>query len=200
MTAFVGALVLAAGYSRRFGGQKLTAKIDSKKSTTIYEETIKQLTNAHPEISEIIAVIQNGIPRKLPSTKATTIEYLSDEIGMGESIAFGIQYISSWDGCLICLADMPFVKSETYKAIASRVTATNIVVPKFNGIVGNPIAFGKTHFQILKELKGDEGARKVLKNYQNLTVEIETNDPGVLYDIDTPNDLLHAASRFGDIE
>lgn len=200
MTAFVGALVLAAGHSRRFGGQKLTAPIDSKKSTTIYEETINQLTNAHPEISEIIAVIQNGTSPKLSLTKATTIEYLSDEIGMGESIAFGTQYISSWDGCLICLADMPFVKPETYKAIASRVTATNIVVPKFNGIVGNPIAFGKTHFQILKELKGDEGARKVLKNYQNLTIEIETNDPGVLYDIDTPNDLLHAAKRFGGIE
>ncbi|MDG2119058.1 MAG: NTP transferase domain-containing protein, partial [Gammaproteobacteria bacterium] len=100
----------------------------------------------------------------------------------------------------ICLADMPFIRTETYKAIASRVTATNIVIPKFNGIAGNPIAFGKDHFQVLNELKGDEGARKVLKNHQNLILEVETNDPGVLYDIDTPNDLLNAERRFAGLE
>tara|TARA_B100001059_G_scaffold232553_1_gene270646 strand:- start:3782 stop:4384 length:603 start_codon:yes stop_codon:yes gene_type:complete len=200
MTAVVGALVLAAGYSRRFEGQKLTATINKKNPITVYEETINQLANAYPEISHIIAIIQKGAPSKLPLTKATTIEYPSDQIGIGESIAFGSQYISSWEGCLICLADMPFIRTETYKAIASRVTATNIVIPKFNGIVGNPIAFGKDHFQVLNELKGDEGARKVLKNHQNLTLEVETNDPGVLYDIDTPNDLLNAERRFAGLE
>ena len=196
MTAFVGALVLAAGHSRRFGSQKLTATINNKKPTTVYEQTIKQLTNAYPEISKIIAVIQNRTSPQLPLTKATTIEYPFDQIGIGESISFGSQYISSWDGCLICLADMPFIRTETYKAIASRVTATNIVIPKFNGIVGNPIAFGKAHFQILENLKGDEGARKVLKNHQNLIIEIETNDPGVLHDIDTPQDIQDAARQF----
>ena len=200
MTAIVGALVLAAGYSRRFGSQKLSAKLNPKSSITIYEETINQLTTAHPAISKIIAIIQGGASSELALTNATTIKFPSDKIGLGESIAFGTQYISSWDGCLICLADMPFVRPETYRKIASQVTKTNIVVPKFNGIIGNPIAFGRAHFPILEKLQGDEGARKVLKNYRRVTIEIETNDPGVLYDIDTPNDLISAVRNVVDLE
>ena len=66
--------------------------------------------------------------------------------GLAASLAFGVEQVADWEGALICLADMPFVHSATYAALAARVTATRIVVPVQAGQRGNPVAFGARFF------------------------------------------------------
>jgi molybdenum cofactor cytidylyltransferase len=58
----------------------------------------------------------------------------------------------------------------------------------FEGRRGNPVAFGALHLPALLALTGEHGARSLLKS--SSVVEVAVSDPGILRDIDTPNDLV----------
>ena len=53
----------------------------------------------------------------------------------------------------------------------------------------DPVGFARTFFEELSSLKGDAGAREVLKQHPDRIALCEVDDPGVLQDIDQPSDL-----------
>ena len=66
----------------------------------------------------------------------------------------------------------------------------DIVAPAYNGERGHPVGFARRHYGVLSALGGDEGARAViLANRATLQLQA-TNDPGVLRDVDTREQLL----------
>ena len=56
--------------------------------------------------------------------------------------------------------------------------------------MGHPKYFPSWLFPELLELSGDEGARKVLRRFQDRTRVVQVDDPGILKDFDTPQDFL----------
>ena len=84
---------------------------------------------------------------------------------------------------------MPFIQASTYREIASKLTKHNIVVPVYKGKQGNPVGFGERFFGELASLNGDKGGRTLIEEYSDATHYIEVDDPTILYDIDTPEDL-----------
>ena len=84
---------------------------------------------------------------------------------------------------------MPFIQTSTYREIASKLTKNNIVVPVYTGKQGNPVGFGERFFRDLASLSGDKGGRTVIDKYSDSTSYISVDDPTILYDIDTPEDL-----------
>ena len=84
---------------------------------------------------------------------------------------------------------MPFVKTTTYQTLAKSLTASNIVVPVFDGKQGNPVGFGKRFFKNLMMLNEDSGGRSLLQTHADAIQRIEVDDPAILHDIDTPEDL-----------
>jgi len=121
------------------------------------------------------------------------VEVFEDaEKGMGATLAYGMRLIleqGDLDGCLVCLADMPFIKPETYRKVGEALNFDNIVVPYFAGRAGNPAGFGACHFLSLTSLTGDRGGRAVIRQNPDVVVKLEVDDPAVLQDIDTPDDL-----------
>ena len=71
----------------------------------------------------------------------------------------------------------------------------SICVPVHNGQRGNPVLWGRQHFEALKSLTGDKGARALFDQYADELVEVAMPDEAVLTDIDTPEAL--AAMRSG---
>jgi molybdenum cofactor cytidylyltransferase len=63
----------------------------------------------------------------------------------------------------------------------------DIAVPVYQGRRGNPVAFSRIHLQRLLQLSGDQGARKLLREFP--VCEIAVDDAGILYDVDSPEDL-----------
>jgi molybdenum cofactor cytidylyltransferase len=111
------------------------------------------------------------------------------EQGMGATLAFAAQHIGDWDGCVVCLGDMPFIETSTYRDIAEQVTADTIITPTFDSKHGNPVAFGRNFFTDLAALTGDSGGRGLTSTYPRAIRELQVSDPGILQDIDTLEEL-----------
>jgi molybdenum cofactor cytidylyltransferase len=85
---------------------------------------------------------------------------------------------------------MPYVRPETIAKIAAALAAgAPIAAPTYRGERGHPVGMSAQFRGALQALRGDEGARSVLKQNADLVQLIDVDDPGVCRDIDTPADL-----------
>ena len=186
MTKPIGAIVLAAGFSNRFGSSKLLAHLSNGKS--IFQQTVERIAEVFPDR---LVVTRPEMAAQLQSLAQGTsiLSFEHAEQGMGATLAFAAQQIGDWDGCLVCLGDMPFIETSTYRRIADNITADSIVTPTFNSKMGNPAAFGKNFFTDLGALTGDSGGRKLTSIYPQAVRELQVSDPGILQDIDTQEEL-----------
>ena len=180
----VKALVLAAGSSKRFGSRKLIAKLPG--GETVLRRTLNRIKLALPNVTVISSIeLYSSI-----SPSDSEIEIFADSHkGMGASLSHGIKLSQKSNACLVCLADMPFIQTSTYREIASKLTKNNIVVPVYKGKQGHPVGFGERFFRELASLSGDKGGRTLIDKYSDSTSYISVDDPTILYDIDTPEDL-----------
>ena len=186
MTKPVGAIVLAAGFSSRFGSSKLLAELSSGK--TVFQQTVERIAEAFPELlvvtrPEMVTALQ----KLAQGTSILGFEHADQ--GMGATLAFAAQQIGDWDGCEVCLGDMPFIETSTYSLIAELVTVDSIVTPTFDSKMGNPVAFGKNLYTDLEALTGDSGGRRLTSMYPQAVRELRVSDPGILQDIDTLEEL-----------
>jgi molybdenum cofactor cytidylyltransferase len=185
-----GALLLAAGFSRRYGSVKLDARLSCGR--TLFEQSfanIKQVTD------EIIVVgreelLIGGTYDCLQTNPARLILCPDAEHGMGHSLAAGIRAIPDhWEACLICLADMPSLSSQTLHQIIAASAAERIVVPIYQGTKGHPVSFGRNFYHLLEHSKGDLGARQLINQFSDSVVTLNLQDKGILIDVDRPQEL-----------
>ena len=115
--------------------------------------------------------------------------------GLGASLACGVAALpDALDGVLVLLGDMPRVRAATCRALLDafeRAPPTAALAPVHVGTRGHPVLFGVAHRPALAALTGDVGARRVLAAAD--VVPIAVDDPGILLDVDTPEDLARAA-------
>jgi molybdenum cofactor cytidylyltransferase len=188
---FVGVL-LAAGQGRRFdtsGAQnKLLQRLPN--GDTVAAASAKNLRAA---MATVLAVIP---PMAAASVLATEIAAAGctwtvcndSAFGMGATISHAVRTTGDASGWVIALADMPFVRPETIaQLVRALVDGADIAAPVYQGIRGNPVAFGRRHFDALVALSGEVGARRLLDTCP--VMEIGVDDPGIRIDIDTPCDL-----------
>ncbi len=178
------ALVLAAGFSHRFGSLKLCATLHN--GATVFEQTLANIKQA---VSETIVVTRPELAEELIQHCDSLQIFDRAERGMGATLAYGISLVQEYDSSLICLADMPFIKPESYKAVAETLHADNIVLPCYRNQPANPVGFGKQYFAELMRLTGDSGGRPVLRAHQEAVQRLSLDDPGIVADIDTPDEL-----------
>ena len=116
--------------------------------------------------------------------------------GMGASLAAGARWFDSqrneagahrYRGCLVALADMPWIAAATLDAVAAHVAADAVVAPYFEDRRGHPVGFGALRLAALGQLDGDKGARDVLRDWPQHRVDV--SDSGVILDVDTVDDL-----------
>ena len=186
MTKPIGAIVLAAGFSNRFGSSKLLAHLSNGKS--IFQQTVERIAEVFPD-RLVVTRPEMAAQLQVLAQGTSILSFEHAEQGMGATLAFAAQQIGDWDGCLVCLGDMPFIETSTYRRIADNITADSIVTPTFNSKMGNPAAFGKNFFTDLGALTGDSGGRKLTSIYPQAVRELQVSDPGILQDIDTQEEL-----------
>lgn len=167
---------------------------------TLHDGSIMALNSANSLISalpESVAVVRpdaTELTVKLANLGMNTIACSDDEQLMSDSLAVGVSFANSLypePRCyIVALADMPFVRSKTIMTIAEKLLeGAAIVVPRYQGQRGNPVGFSAKFTDDLMHLTGDQGARVIFEKFQSEIEYIETDDAGVLRDIDTPDDL-----------
>lgn len=182
------ALVIAAGYSHRFGSDKRLALLSNGNQVIV--ETVSQIIAAQLDYRIAVQADQlNSFSEIFDADKLLGIT--DSQLGMGHTIAKGLSLIKQeCTACIICLADMPYVLPNTYQAIAAGVKGFDAAVPYYQGRKGNPVAINQTLFSDFLALNGDAGGRAILETPALAIQRIEVDDPGIHQDIDLPSDLL----------
>jgi molybdenum cofactor cytidylyltransferase len=188
MGANICGILLAAGASKRFGSDKLLHPLAGQ--TPVAAAALANLRSAIPHV---IAVVHPGaavLESLLSKAGATVILCINADEGMGASLATAVGASGDVAGWVIALADMPYILPATIgKIVASLAAGAAIVAPAYRGERGHPVGVSARFRRQLEALRGDEGARSVLRQNAALVKLIEVDDPGVCRDIDTPDDL-----------
>jgi molybdenum cofactor cytidylyltransferase len=181
-------ILLAAGEAHRFGGEKLLAQLPD--GIPVVTAAARNLMGG---LDRAVAVVRPGeteLSGLLIQEGLEVAVCANARRGMGTSLAFGINHTRDADGWIVALADMPHIQPQTIIALARSIAAgASLAAPFFAGQRGHPVAFGKKYLDDLLQLDGDEGARKLLMRDSQELIRIDTDDPGVLIDIDTPKQL-----------
>ena len=187
-------VVLAAGAGSRYHGtrHKLSEKLGG--DTVL----VRTLRNAIASEMSVVLVISESLIAEAKGLVApedmVVVDGRTQTVwGMGDSIAAGVSIHASATGWLVLPADMPLVKPSSLRAVADALDQQPIAFAQYRGRRGHPVGFGAELFSELVMLKGDEGARRLLARYPTAAVELD--DPGVLFDIDTIDDLAVAQRR-----
>jgi molybdenum cofactor cytidylyltransferase len=85
---------------------------------------------------------------------------------------------------------MPLLRPDTLRRVAARLDTDPVVFAQYRGRRGHPVGFSQELYSELIALQGDEGARRLLARYAAHPVDVD--DPGVLLDVDTVDDLARA--------
>jgi molybdenum cofactor cytidylyltransferase len=190
-------VVLAAGAGSRYHGtrHKLSEKLGGD------SVLVRTLRNAIASEMAVVLVISEALVAQAQGLVATRDMVVVDARslrsqtgwGMGDSIAAGVSIHASAGGWLVLPGDMPLVRPSSLRAVAAALDQQPIAFAQHRGRRGHPVGFGAELFSELVMLKGDEGARRLLARYPTAAVELD--DPGVLFDIDTVDDLAVAQRR-----
>nr|WP_241262924.1 nucleotidyltransferase family protein [Parahaliea mediterranea] len=179
--------MLAAGSSRRFGGDKRFARLGGGDS--VFEASIRAARASGLSLCVCLRPDDTRALELLARLGVDSCACADAARGMGHTLAQGIAAAADWDAALIALADMPWVLPATYRAVAAAAGPRRIVVPSRGGRRGHPVAFGAAFYPELARLEGDAGARRVLARHAGRVCELEVDDPGILRDVDRPADL-----------
>ncbi|WP_066334916.1 nucleotidyltransferase family protein [Azohydromonas lata] len=181
----VQALLLAGGFSRRFGADKRQVRL--AQGDTLLERSLRTWASALGAVHVALRGTDEALARRVEALGGVPLLCSRSEEGLGTTLAQAVAQLPPGP-VLVGLADMPFVQAGTLQALARRLEAGEAVVaPYFDGQRGNPVGFGVEHRPKLLTLQGDRGAGPLLVG---LALEqVDVDDAGVLVDIDQPADL-----------
>ncbi|MDE0309884.1 MAG: molybdopterin-binding/glycosyltransferase family 2 protein [Acidiferrobacterales bacterium] len=194
----IAAIVLAAGQSRRMGTEnKLFLPLGSG---SVIQQVVANLEGS--TVSRIFVVTghqHEEICKELSETSVTFVNNPEYSKGLSTSLRTALANLPpEISGVLVCLGDMPFVRSEHVNALVDSfdsVTERQICVPTFNGKRGNPVLWDRRYMQEMMEVRGDVGAKHMIGDYEENVTEVAFDDPGVVSDIDTPEVYAELIAR-----
>lgn len=192
------AIVLAAGFGSRFGGGKLSVPwrggrlIDGALATAFAApvRTVTVVTGADPNVAAAARAFAHGAGQ---THRLRVIHAVDHARGMSASLKTGIAGLP-YDaaGAFVFLGDMPAVRVDTLTGLINAMAdGARAAAPVYRGQRGHPVLFSRALFASLAGLTGDEGARGMLAGLGDALALWSVDDPGVLVDIDRPEDLDH---------
>lgn len=186
-------ILLAAGFSRRFGVEdKLLQLLPDGRLISV--AAAEHLIEAIPSCIAVVRA-ENKVLADLLTRLGFKLVFCDDnKQEMADSLASAINFSAGFaeadDGFVIALADMPYIKAETIRAVGKRLgEGADIVIPTYQGQRGHPVGFAGKFRHELENLQGDEGARSIIKLHVSDVTLLACEDAGILADIDTPADL-----------
>jgi molybdenum cofactor cytidylyltransferase len=195
----IGAVLLAAGVSRRFGADnKLLANIGDK---PLIRWVAEEIVHSGAEAVVVTGCDYLLIEKALEGLPLRFARNLSWTRGMGSSIAVGVMALGSQTrGAFIVPGDMPFLTSALLKDLMASFIESrgdSIVYPiTLAGEQCNQVLWPRRFFPLLASLSGSGGAKHLLAASFNSQKPVAVVDEGAFADIDLPVDLETARSRW----
>jgi molybdenum cofactor cytidylyltransferase len=183
-----GLIILAAGASTRLGRPKQNLVY---KGRTLLQKAIETATASFCE--PVIVVLGSNTEAIQPSLQGYRVTIVKNENwqeGMASSILAGIRQLQTShprvQSVILMLTDQPFVDTSLLNLLIMAKGRDGIVAAAYSNTLGAPVLFDKVYFDDLLQLKGADGAKKVMHHYPHAVVEISFPKGSV--DIDTEDD------------
>jgi molybdenum cofactor cytidylyltransferase len=190
----IAGLLLAAGRSVRFGGDKLLAPLCGRPVLFWSAAAIAA------EVDVLYVVVPAGDAARIAALDAiphVVVEHAGRDAGMSSSIAAGIAALpDEATAVVIALADQPLVAPAVVRGLGERWRegGASAVATRYRDGRGHPVLFGRGLFGALSALEGDTGARTLLDSLGD-GVALVTVDDSAPVDVDTPDALRALAAR-----
>lgn len=193
----IDCLVLAAGGASRFGGCKQLADwqgqpllansiasaraLDPARIFVIGGAFYSQLLQALPSL--------DAKPKKRTERSVELLEFPAWNLGVGNSLAFGVKHLQNSNSVLVLLGDQPLISAQDLRNLYSAwiKNPEKIACASFADTLGVPAIFPAKYKARLYECRGDRGAKNLLQRYTDQVVPVAM--PSAEFDVDTPADL-----------
>ena len=177
-------IILASGFSRRMGMQKLLMRIGGK---PMLERVIGAIKASN--IKDIILVYNDD-----------KISYLGDQYGIktvynpnpmegqSNSIKCGIEASNvETRGYMFFVGDQPYLEPLVINSLLDQFHKglKSIIIPRYDGQQGNPVIFHGKYKEELLRLQGDMGGRIIIHDNPQEICYLDFDNPLYGKDIDT---------------
>ena len=187
----IGAVVLAAGASRRMGREKILLPFGR---STVLETVLETLAAAR--VDEVVVVTRPDLPAAIEKARglgARVVENPDPHAQMLVSVRLGIERVSAGAAAVfIWPADHPAVRLETIDLLARSADPAAALVPSYRGQRGHPALIGRGLLPGIAAIPADEGLRHLWRSRPELLRQIEVEDRGVTLNLDTPETYREA--------
>lgn len=189
----LSAVVLAAGAGRRFGGDKLIVPYEGRPLIAgalcaALAAPVVEVVVAVPSLADPVA---EAVRAFSDESRLRLVEVPDRDEGMAASLRAAIRALDPKSaGVLVFLGDMPRIPHGVAPALATALSSDALAAqPAYEGKPGHPVLFARALYPQLLSLAGDQGAKQVLAGLGERLLRLPIDDPGVLFDVDTPAQL-----------
>ena len=185
------ALILAAGYSKRFGADKRLHVLPN--GNTLLEQSIYNAIGSYKRVFVVLRNDDDAISKKVAQLPVQLIHAPLLPVGMGESLSCGVAHVVVHCDCQtisILHADLPMINPSTLIKVVQLASSKGITLPVYRNQQGHPVVFGADYFPDLMQLSGEQGGCDIIKNNQSACTRVTVDDPGICCDIDRTEDAL----------
>ena len=190
----LGAVVPAAGRSRRMGSEKILLPFGG---ATMLETVLGKLSAA--QVVRTVVVLRPDFPeaeRRALAAGAVVVVNPDPEEEMLVSIRLGIAaLVDSVDAFFVWPADHPAVRPATLRDLGVRASRDLAVIPVFSERRGHPAILGVGLAPDVERIPPDEGLRRLWRTRADAVRELAVEDPGILENLDDPETYERALRR-----
>jgi molybdenum cofactor cytidylyltransferase len=183
------AIVLAAGASTRFGSAKQLVRIGDRPLLSLIAGRTAEVVGQ--ALLVVLGAQAAELAPLLKHSPGSVVVNRDWREGLASSIRAGIGRLPpSCAGVMLVLADQACVTAEDLRRLAGawRRQPLTVAAAQYGGALGAPAIFPRHLFSELSELRGDSGARVLLKRHADGLVKVPMTSAA--FDLDTPDDLL----------
>ncbi|WP_405351150.1 NTP transferase domain-containing protein [Fusobacterium animalis] len=185
------AIILAAGFSKRMGENKLLLEYEGK---TFIQTIIEKLLEIN--FNKIILVVSNlEIYKKYKNYNEKLFVIFNDkaENGISESIKKAVTYAKNnleVDKYMFFVADQPLLKKETILKLIEKSNSNKIIAPKNNNTMYNPVIFPNKYTSELLNLEGDKGGKQIILKHLDDITFVDIENANEFQDVDVIEEYL----------
>ena len=190
----ITAILLAAGQSKRLRGENKLTKLF--KGKPLINHILFSLIKS--KVNKIIVVLGfEHLKIKTKLLKSKKIKFAINKNykkGMSSSIKTGLKKLpKNSQGFLIVLGDMPNITKTTINKICSLIARSDkeIILPKFKNRTGNPIGFKQSMIKNIYKIKGDRGAKNIIKKNNKKIKFLNINSKSILTNFNTKRNFFN---------
>jgi len=188
----VAAIVLAAGCATRMGSQKVLLEVEGR---SMIRRVVDAAVGSRTARTIVVVGHEAGpVANDLAGRPVTVVVNPDYAAGMSTSLQAGVRAAGACDAALFLLGDQPFVTARLIDRLIETFAQTGkaVVRPLAGERPANPVLLSAALFAEVFAQSGDVGGREIVKRHPGQVCLVPLDDPTLVVDIDTPEDLQAA--------